>query len=374
MAIAPKNILAFSHSSILALSTVLICIFFYACDKEEEFSIPEELFDLSAVPLEKLSDYNFFEGDIANLEAVNGVVLYELNTPLFSNYAAKKRFVYLPNGPATYNENDVFEFPVGSVIIKNFYFNNDIRDPQQGRKIIETRLLIHREDGWFPASYVWNEEQTDAEFNIVGKSLNLSWTHYGGEEKSIRYSVPNKNQCKGCHDVDKLLVPIGPKARNLNGMLTYPNGTTANQLEQWEKWNLLSGLPDINTVPKVPVWDDPSTGSLNDRARAYIDINCAHCHSIDGPANNSGLYMDYHREPSSNTGICKPPVAAGTGSGGRKFAIVPGSPEESILIYRLESLEPEISMPELSRSVVDEEGLELLRQWIVELDGKCGEG
>ncbi len=359
-------------NNIILCSLSILLSLFYACDKEPEFSIPAELFDINAVPFENLREYNFFEGDIADLEPVNGIVLYELNTPLFSNYAAKKRFVYLPNGPATYNDDNVFEFPVGSVIIKNFYFDNDIRNPEQGRKIIETRLLIHKEDGWFPASYVWNDEQTAAEFNIVGRSVNLSWTHYDGQEKSIRYSVPNKNQCKGCHEFNKELVPIGPKARNLNGTITYPNGIVANQLEQWKEWDILSGLPDMSVVSKAPVWNDPSTGSLNDRARAYIDINCAHCHSEEGPANNSGLYMNYHRELSTNMGICKPPVAAGGGSGGRKFAIVPGSPDESILIYRLESLEPDVSMPELSRSVVDDEGLELLREWINELDGECG--
>ncbi|MBQ0771721.1 MAG: hypothetical protein KBT59_07735, partial [Sphingomonadales bacterium] len=109
---------------------------------------------------------------------------------------------------------------------------------------------------------------------------------------------------------------------------------------------------------------------LNDRARGYLDVNCAHCHNINGSASNSGLFLTYEETMPVRLGINKRPVAAGRGSGTHDFDIAPGDPEGSIMIYRLDSLEAGISMPEVGRSVVHDEGVALLSQWIAEMDGK----
>ena len=94
------------------------------------------------------------------------------------------------------------------------------------------------------------------------------------------------------------------------------------------------------------------------------EIDCAHCHQKGGPAESSGLFLDLEEKNIRALGVNKPPVAAGRGSGKRKYNIVPGFPEKSIIEYRINSTDPGIMMPELSRKLVHKEGLELIRSWI----------
>ena len=114
----------------------------------------------------------------------------------------------------------------------------------------------------------------------------------------------------------------------------------------------------------MAVWDDPDSGTLEARARAWLEINCAHCHNPDGPARNSGLDLLASQRNPTAYGIYKSPVAAGRGSGGREFDIVPGQPDKSILVFRVDSTDAGIMMPELGKRLVHKEGLALVRQWI----------
>lgn len=310
-----------------------------------------------------LSEYNLFRGDGSAQTPNDGVVPYDLNSPLFSDYANKHRFVWMPEGThATYSEDDVFAFPVGTILIKTFSYLHDLRDPAAGETLIETRLLIHKESGWVGYPYMWNEEQTEARLKIAGATKDFEWTHVDGTKRSVNYIVPNMNQCKGCHENADVLLPIGPKARNLNKFFDYDHGKE-NQLERWSKVGYLEGAPNASDAPFLPPWDDEAH-SIDKRARAWLEINCAHCHNPDGPANTTGLDLRAAQQDPTKIGIFKTPVAAGRGAGDRLYDIVPGKPDESILVYRLESREPGIMMPELPLRLVDEEGLELIRQWI----------
>ena len=103
---------------------------------------------------------------------------------------------------------------------------------------------------------------------------------------------------------------------------------------------------------------------MDARARAYLRVNCGHCHKPSGSASNSGLFYDDHLGSPASLGIGKRPVAAGRGAGNFDFAIDPGHPERSILIYRMKSTDPGIAMPELGRASVHDEGIALLEQWI----------
>lgn len=324
--------------------------------------------DLAKLPYETLTEYNFFEGELANLQPQADVLPYDLNTPLFSDYAAKARFIYIPEGhSAGYNEEEVFDFPVGTVIIKTFYYDNDFRDPSVGRKILETRLLVRDRSEWLPFSYLWNEEQTAANFSVVGRQVPISWIHFDGSERSTNYLIPNKNQCKGCHSIDQKIVPIGPKAHHLNKLFDYADGSK-NQLEKWTEMGYLSGAPMASVAPKLPNAFDPNAGTLEERARAYLDINCGHCHNPKAPANNTGLHLNAQATDPFELGICKAPIAAGRGTGGFNFGILPGNPDESIMPFRMNSTKPDVAMPELARSVAHEEGVALIREWIAAME------
>lgn len=325
-------------------------------------------FDPEAPACDKLSSYRFFtrEGDAREPNA--GVVPYDVNTPLFSDHATKRRYVWVPPGThITYNETGALAFPVGAVVIKTFGYLADIRDPQSALRLIETRLLVHRADGWEGLVYIWNEDQTEAFYAITGGVVNVSWIHTDGAERSIDYTIPNVNQCKNCHENDDVMGLIGPSARQLNRDFDYADGPE-NQLSHLTALGYLMGAPaDPDSAPRLAVWNDPQTGTTVERARAYLEANCAHCHNPVGPARVSGLDLRASQTDPYSFGVCKPPVAAGDGSGGRDYAIVPGKPDESILVYRLESLEPDEKMPELLKTVVHDEGVALVRQWISEM-------
>ncbi len=315
-------------------------------------------------PFERLSQYGLFVGDGAAQSPAAGVIPYDLNSPLFSDYAAKYRFVKLPPGAhAAYREDEVFEFPIGTVIAKTFAYLHDARDPSQGRRLIETRILKHDADGWVGLPYIWNTAQSDAILDVAGDTVDVTWIHTDGRSRTNNYIIPNANQCKGCHKAGETMLPIGPKARHLNRDFVYAEGPE-NQLDHWARAGSLAGAPTPALAPRLAVWDDATSGTLDARARAWLEINCAHCHSPSGAARNSGLDLLASQQNPTAFGIFKPPVAAGLGSGGLQYDIVPGKPDQSILAYRMASTHPGVMMPELGKRLVPQEGVALIRQWI----------
>ncbi|MBI2423140.1 MAG: hypothetical protein HYV27_09950 [Candidatus Hydrogenedentes bacterium] len=325
--------------------------------------VPPVHVDPTAPPARAISEYHLFK-DAARQIPNDGVVPYELNTPLFSDYAEKHRFIWMPEGAsATYTPEGPFDFPVGTAIVKTFGFLHDLRDPAKGERIVETRLLIRKESGWLGLPYLWNEEVTEAKLAVVGARADVTWTHSNGEQRSIDYIIPNMNQCKQCHENSGAMQPIGPKAGHLNRDFSYASGVE-NQLTHLSRIGYLRGAPgDPARTPYIPVFDDPATGNLDRRARAWLDVNCAHCHNPKGPAFTSGLDLSFHQEEAMRYGVMKPPVAAGR-AGTRMYSIVPGKPDESILMFRIESVDPGIMMPQLPRRVVHDEGVALIREWI----------
>ena len=279
----------------------------------------------------KLSDYHFFTDETPNAR----VTAYHLITPLFSDYADKDRYFYLPQGTKmSFDAAGTVAFPVGAAIIKTFRY---------GARRIETRVLLHRSNGWLALPYVW--EGDDAVLKRAGARVTMD-VH----GQAINYQVPNVNQCKECHQTGAALTPIGPKARNLDDL----------SLTAWRKAGLADAAPK---VPKMPRWDD-ATQPIALRARAYLEVNCAHCHKPEGSASNSGLYLGWDQPAGPSLGLGKSPVAAGRGSGGRMVAIAPGHPEQSIMTYRMASTEPGVAMPELGRNMVHVEGVALIENWV----------
>jgi hypothetical protein len=163
---------------------------------------------------------------------------------------------------------------------------------------------------------------------------------------------------------------VGPKARHLNRDLDYGDAV-ANQLTRWSDVGYLLGAPPPPEAPRNAVFDDPESGTVEQRARAYLDVNCGNCHSPTGLARTSGLFLTIDTDDDQELGVCKGPVAAGQGAGGRPFDITPGEPDESILIFRMEETRPGIAMPELGRVTVHDEAVQLLRDWIESIEGSC---
>lgn len=318
-----------------------------------------------SAPKQKLSEYGFFNGPLAQLQPADGVIPYELNSSLFSNYAEKLRFMVLPPGnAAVYQEEKPFDLPVGTVLIKNFYYPLDFRQPDKGRQLIETRLLIHEETGWNALPYIWNEDQSDAIYDVAGDTRTIGYIDSKGKKRTTPYLIPNKNQCKGCHTNGKEFLPIGISARHLNKTVLFET-SAVNQLLVWAEKGWLRNLPGSG-IPANANWEDESS-SIDQRARAYLDVNCGHCHSVTGPANTSGLFLDIFNQDPTALGIYKTPVAAGRGSGNFTYAIVPGKPEKSILVYRMNTVDPGIAMPELGREQIHKEGVALISAWIKEM-------
>lgn len=316
---------------------------------------------LQPTPAPTLDAYRLFTDDRGRAPNA-GLTPYGLNTPLFSDYADKHRFVFLPPGAkVSYRAEGAFAFPVGATLVKTFAYPAG----GGGERFIETRLLIRRAKGWAALTYVWNAEQTEAVLKRAGARLDVAFTNAAGSEVAFSYAVPNVNQCKECHAVDEALSPIGPKARNLNGDFAYLDGPE-NQLARWTRAGLLEGAPAPAAAPVTPRWDDAAL-PVADRARAYLDANCAHCHSPAGIAGNSGLYLNLETTNPVAQGIGKRPVAAGRGAADLEFDIVPGDPDRSILVHRMASTEPGVMMPELSRSLVHAEGLALVRAYVAGL-------
>lgn len=318
-------------------------------------------------PHQRLSEYGFFSGPLHAQNPAGGTIPYRLNTPLFSDNAEKLRFLRVPAGAsAPYNDSMVFDFPEGTVLIKTFYYPADFRSPEKGRRLLETRLLIHEPNGWKAYPYVWDEEQKDAYLEVAGDVREVSYVDKNGKKQQHAYHVPNMNQCKGCHNRYEKLSPIGPSARQLSGSVERIPGAPS-QLHQWAKLGILRNMPDTAELIPALVWSDPSSGTLDQRARIWLDINCAHCHQTGGPAATSGLYLNFTENDPRRLGIRKTPVAAGRGSGNLNFDILPSEPAKSILLHRMASTDPGIMMPELGRSRPDKEAVELISAWIREM-------
>jgi uncharacterized repeat protein (TIGR03806 family) len=322
---------------------------------------------------DKISDYQLFTWKNGALTWSPGVVPYDLNTPLFSDYALKFRAVKLPAGMAApYDASGPFQFPVGTIVIKNFAFPADQRAPTTAVKLVETRLLIKDKDGWNGFPFLWNDAQTDAVLSPAGSMPTIDFTGSDGTALEAHYLVPTEGQCKQCHDATGSFDVIGPKARELNRDFDYGGGVVENQLTHWAKTGLLGGAPaDPTQAPKLPVWNDPSSGTVELRARAWLEANCAHCHNNNGLARTTGLFLDSAETDLSRVGICKTTIAAGPGTGGFLYDIVPGDPDHSIMVFRIESTQPGLMMPQIGRSLVHKEGVALIREWISSLSGAC---
>lgn len=344
----------------------------YSCGNDDgkytEVPDPESpvVVDLDAVPYAKLSDYKFYEGDMKNLEPALKVLPYDLNSVLFTDYAHKKRFVWMPEGStATYNtDGTILEFPSGTVLIKNFYY--DEVQPGNTTRIIETRLMIKKNNDWIFANYVWNESQDEATLDMNGSFTNITWNE-GGTTKTTSYRIPSGVECLTCHKNGSDPIPIGPKPQNLNKTYNYADGAQ-NQLSRWIDEGYLANTVPENIASTID-WKDTSK-PLELRVRSYLDINCAHCHAEGSHCDYRPLRLAFSETADPiNLGVCVQPHEFLNQS--QTYIVAKKSPIRSVMHYRLNSTLEAERMPLLGRTLVHDEAVDMIEEWISTMDAPC---
>jgi uncharacterized repeat protein (TIGR03806 family) len=283
-----------------------------------------------------LSEYHIFKGTANDLIPEDGFYEYTLATTLFSDYAEKQRLIKLPNGiRLTKIDDDLPDFPEGTMIVKTFYYFHDKRDVSKGKRIIETRLLVKENGLWNAATYLWNDTQTDGQLLESGINTNVNWITETGQHRVVSYHVPNKRECATCHNSGGSLTPIGPKLRNMNFDVTL-SGQPVNQLQHLQDVGVLNSF-NHTQVGSLPQAFNSGSG-LSERARAYLEINCAHCHNAAGDAAKTDLFMQY-KLPLEQTDIVK---------------------KKDKILKKFEKGE----MPLIGTTIVDEQGLQLLKDYV----------
>lgn len=285
---------------------------------------------------EKLSEYGIFDGAPSDLRPSPGFYEYELSTSLFSDYAEKQRLIRLPEGTKLQVKGSGLpNFPEGTIIVKTFYYHKDKRDLSGEKLLLETRILLKQDGKWHAGTYVWNSQKTEAVLFESGLNKTVNWINESGEAKVISYRIPSRNDCVTCHQSGAEALPLGPKVRNLN-FEVLRNSSRQNQLSYLQNAGVFETF-DPNLYSVLPDWKDQNE-SLEERCRAYLDVNCGHCHNNTGFASGSGLAMNY--ELSASEARLKE--------------------RGNSIIQNIESKQ----MPRLGTSMIDEEALALLKTYL----------
>lgn len=348
----------------MALAGILLLA--TACGDDGRAAVPDGAsMPDGADPDTLLSTWALFEGAPAAQVPAAGLIPFDVISPLYSDETLKLRFLRVPEGATIgYDPLGPWTWPVGSVLVKTFAYPSDARVADGPRTLLETRLLVFEASGWTPHVFVWNEAQTEAFRRVAGADIDATWIDAEGAARSLAYRVPNTNQCLQCHGPRGATAPIGPRTRQLD---------RDGQLEDLASRGLLVPAPEP-AGERVRLADPRGDAGVVERARAYLDGNCAHCHNPTAAAQSTGLRLNLETTAPVDLGVCRSPFSAGPGTGGRAFDVVPGHPEQSILIFRVSSTEPELKMPEGPTRTSDAFGVELLTAWIAQMTPEgCGE-
>jgi uncharacterized repeat protein (TIGR03806 family) len=320
-------------------------------------------------PWQTLSEWRLFS-DIEGQIPSEGVIPFEVISVLYADDAEKHRFLYLPpGGKIGWKDTERWDFPVGTILVKTFSYPRDARAPEQGVQALETRLLVHEAEGaWAAHVYVYGDSPSEALHVRSGRTLEVDRIDEQGTLRHERYNVPTEFDCESCHGIKADMRPLGPRTRQMDREHDYGQGLE-NQIDY------LARLGSFDTTPSAErqrLADPFGDGPIVERARSFMDANCAHCHSLGGKSDSTGYWINYENTDPvtgnpSHWGVCKFPTSAGNASGGLTYDIVPGNPDASIVIHRMASTEPRIKMPPLLTRRADERGIQVLREWIASM-------
>jgi len=315
----------------ISFALVLLAMFMPGCDSTPKAISNNMLFHA------KLSEYALFKGNMRDLVPADGVVPLQIGSSLFTDYAEKQRLIKVPDGTKLVTTGDGLPiFPDRTLIAKTFYYS---KAGKGVRQIVETRLLFYSAKKWNVATYRWNAAQTDAELLTEGGTVPIDFEDQSGKRRHLEYKIPTQNDCGTCHRSGDELVPLGPQMRNLNVNV---KGESVNQLTYLVHRGLLAPA-DFSKITALPDYKDSSL-PLAPRARAYLEMNCAHCHRESGTAASTSLNLSY-TTPFEKTGIAYN--------------------KENMLI-RMGTM-GEYHMPKIGTTTVDEEGVRLMKDYIKSL-------
>ncbi|MEM9696969.1 MAG: hypothetical protein AAGA56_30820 [Myxococcota bacterium] len=361
-----------SSSASLAMVALLSAA---SCSSDEsgpsdETVVPTVVIAPAASPFPVLSEWGLFS-DVERFTPSPRVIPYDVVSPFYSDYAYKRRFLYIPEGETIgYDETGLWRYPVGTILVKTFSYLPDLRDPRpgidHGEQLLETRLLVRYEDEWKAHTYVY-DGSGDARRRAAGTTISATWIDVNGQTVENEYIVPNTNECAECHGESPAIDTLGGRTRQFNRDFDYGMGAE-NQIDHLASLGLFDRDPPAERETLLDPFGD---GPLFDRVRSYLDTNCAACHSTGRAASQSALLLGWEDtaegQPDANWGRCKPPTSAGGATCGHTYDVVPGDPAASIMICRLESVEPKVKMPPLASRVAHTEAVALISEWIAQL-------
>ena len=328
----------------IILIVLLILAVIISCSKEEfnrDFEIPDFNFLKTVVFEDSLSSYEIFDGTPSYLTPTEDFELLQLSSVLFTDYSHKQRLVKIPAGTQmTKSGDETIDFPNGTILTKTFFYYSDDRDTTLGKKIIETRLEIKKNDVWNIATYIWNQNQTDAILELDGLDTPVSWIDENGISRSTIYHIPTENECMTCHQANSKMTPLGPTLLNLNRNVER-NGSTLNQLTHLQNVGMLNNF-SVNKISQMVDYND-FNAPLEERGRAYLAMNCAHCHNPNSWERSAEREFDFRYETPFN---------------------------EAGILYEEDKIERALQdreMPLIGTTMLDEEGISLIIEYIESL-------
>jgi uncharacterized repeat protein (TIGR03806 family) len=317
---------------------------------------------------ETISESGLFK-NIEILELADGLIPYTVNAPLWSDGAAKTRIIALPDTTKIeFSQNERWKFPPNAVLVKNFFLEMEKGNPES-QKIIETRFLVRHSnrEKWDGFSYLWNDEATDAQ--LLEDSFTKTFSIQDGDETVTQdYYYPSRTDCITCH-TDAAGFVLGVKTSQINKQHLFINNSDSvrdNQLRSYNNIRLFTSDigNDYSEFPKLSNYYDEEE-TLEDRARAYLDANCANCHR-PGSSGRTDMDLRFEIPLEAMHIISVPPELNDMGIEGSE-RIKPGIPNSSLIYLRMINL-ADFRMPPLATSIIDEFGTGLLRDWIITLD------
>ena len=304
--------------------------------------------------------------DLRALTPAAGLLPYDLVLAFWSDGAEKLRLVAIPEGQVDFSPTGEWTFPPGTVFVKTFEMLVDAAQPQRMQRL-ETRLLVVGAAGAvYGVTYKWRADLSDAELLPGSATEEVAIRDAAGKTQLQTWYYPSRLDCLACHN-SRTPGQLGPKTRQMNRTLQYPDGQTENQLRRWNLLGLFSprlNEQEIAALPTLARADDANR-SLEDRARSWLDANCAHCHRPGVTVANFDALYD---TPPERQKIINGAVLIDQGVD-RARVISPHDPWRSILLMRVDTNDDR-RMPPLARMTIDEQGVSLLRAWIASMPGR----